>query len=86
MDSDAKSMLQRTEVLDALGKERKKLIVVTYPEAIVEKVIEKKHFEKNNLTIAVGEELELDLMDEILIDLDFEKVDYVYEPCFIQFR
>ena len=80
MDSDATSVLQRTEVLDALGKERKKLIVVTYPEAIVEKVIEKKNFEKNNLTISVGEELELDLMDEILIDLDFEKVDYVYEP------
>ncbi|MDA8556731.1 hypothetical protein N9K77_00835 [bacterium] len=49
-------------------------------EAIVEKVIEKKNFEKNNLTISVGEELELDLIDEILIDLDFEKVDYVYEP------
>ena len=80
MDSDATSVLQRTEVLDALGKERKKLIVVTYPEAIVEKVIEKKNFEKNNLTISVGEELELDLIDEILIDLDFEKVDYVYEP------
>ena len=80
MDSDATSVLQRTEVLDALGKERKKLIVVTYPEAIVEKVIEKKNFEKNNLTISVGEELQLDLMDEILIDLDFEKVDYVYEP------
>jgi transcription-repair coupling factor (superfamily II helicase) len=57
MDSDATSVLQRTEVLDALGKERKKLIVVTYPEAIVEKVIEKKNFEKNNLTISVGEEL-----------------------------
>ena len=80
MDSDSTSVLQRTEVLDALGKERKKLIVVTYPEAIVEKVIEKKNFEKNNLTISVGEELELDLIDEILIDLDFEKVDYVYEP------
>ena len=74
MDSDTTSVLQRTEVLDALGKERKKLIVVTYPEAIVEKVIEKKNFEKNNLTISVGEELELDLIDEILIDLDFEKV------------
>ena len=63
-----------------LAKREKKLIVVTYPEAIVEKVIEKKNFEKNNLTISVGEELELDLIDEILIDLDFEKVDYVYEP------
>ena len=80
MDSDATSVLQRTEVLDALGKERKKLIVVTYPEAIVEKVIEKKNFDKNNFTISVGEELELELMDELLIDLDFEKVDYVYEP------
>ena len=40
VDPDPTSVLQRTEVIDALGKQRKKLIVVTYPEAIVEKVID----------------------------------------------
>ena len=80
MDSDPTSILQRTEVIDSLSKQRKKLIIVTYPEAIIEKVIAKKSFEENNITISTGEDLELDLINEILIELDFEKVDHVYEP------
>jgi len=80
MDSDPTSILQRTEVIDSLSKQRKKLIIVTYPEAIIEKVIAKKSFEENNISISTGEDLELDLINEILIELDFEKVDHVYEP------
>ncbi len=80
VDPDATCVLQRTEVINALSKRRKKVIVVTYPEAIVEKVIDKKYFEENNITLNVGEELDLELINEILIDMSFDKVDYVYEP------
>ena len=80
MDSDPTSILQRTEAIDSLDKHRKTLLVITYPEAIIEKVVTKKNLQKNIISIAVGEELELDLINELLIELDFEKVDYVYEP------
>ena len=80
VDPDPTSVLQRTEVIDALGKQRKKLIVVTYPEAIVEKVIDKKRFKENNIVVNVGEDLEIDLLNELLIDMSFDKVDHVYEP------
>ena len=80
IDPDPSSVLQRTEVIDALSKQRKKLIVVTYPEAIIEKVIEKRKFDEGNISLSVGEDLELDLLNELLIEMDFEKVDHVYEP------
>ena len=80
VDPDATCVLQRTEVINALSKQRKKVIVVTYPEAIVEKVIDKKHFDENNIILSVGEELDLELINELLIEMSFEKVDYVYEP------
>ena len=80
MDSDPTSILQRTEVIDSLDKHRKTLMVITYPEAIIEKVITKSNLQKNIISIAVGEDLELDLINELLIELDFEKVDYVYQP------
>ena len=80
VDPDATCVLQRTEVINALSKQRKKVIVVTYPEAIVEKVIDKKYFDENNITLSVGEELDLELINELLIEMSFEKVDYVYEP------
>ena len=59
VDPDATCVLQRTEVINALSKQRKKVIVVTYPEAIVEKVIDIKNFDENNITLSVGEELDL---------------------------
>ena len=34
----------------------------------------------NKLFISVGQDLDLDLINKLLIDLDFEKVDFVYEP------
>mgnify|MGYP001157340484 FL=1 len=80
VDPDPTAVLQRTEVIEALSKTRKKVLVVTYPEAIVEKVIDKKKYNENNIVLNVGEDLELDLLNELLIDMSFEKVDYVYEP------
>ena len=56
MNSDPTSILQRTEAMDSLDKNRKTLIVITYPEAIIEKVIDKK-LKENSISIAVGEEL-----------------------------
>tara|TARA_B100000963_G_C22603285_1_gene661298 strand:- start:555 stop:1055 length:501 start_codon:yes stop_codon:yes gene_type:complete len=34
----------------------------------------------NELAISVGQDLDLDLIKKLLIGLDFEKVDFVYEP------
>ena len=34
----------------------------------------------NKLFISVGQDLDLNLINKLLIDLDFEKVDFVYEP------
>ena len=80
MDADPTNILQRTAAIDSLDKNRKAQIVITYPEAIVEKVIDKKKLKENIISMAVGENLELDFINELLIDLDFEKLDYVYEP------
>ena len=40
----------------------------------------KELIKPNKLSISVGQDLDLDLINKLLIDLDFEKVDFVYEP------
>lgn len=77
---DNANVIQRTEVLDTIQKKRKRILLVTYPEAIVEKVISKKEFNKSILELEVNTEYEIDFINELLIEHDFEKVDYVYEP------
>jgi transcription-repair coupling factor (superfamily II helicase) len=74
-------VLQRTETVGkltasgSLGE-----IVVTYPEALFEKVVAPQFLEEKKITIAVGENLDLDFMSELFIDCGFERTPFVYEP------
>jgi transcription-repair coupling factor (superfamily II helicase) len=78
---DNSKVLQRAEVLNELihSSEFGKLIV-TYPEAISERVIDRKSLEKNTLEISTGNKLSIDFINEFLVEYDFDRVDFVYEP------
>lgn len=69
----------RAEALSAISKD-KSLIIVTYPEALSEKVVTKVHLNKNSEDIQRGAQLSVDFLNEFLHDFDFERVDFVYEP------
>ncbi len=56
------------------------LIIVTYPEAISEKVVSKKTLVAHTLKVKVGDRLDLNFVTELLVSYDFEKTDFVYEP------
>ena len=77
---DNANIIQRTEVLSIIRKKRKNIMVVTHPEAIVENVVTRKSLEKNTLEIQQAEEYSLDFINELLIEYEFEKLDYVYAP------
>ncbi len=78
---DPGNVLQRAEVLNELihSTEFGKLIV-TYPEALAERVINRDSLEKNTLEISQGNKLNIDFINEFLIEYDFERVDFVYAP------
>jgi len=78
---DSSNVLQRAEVLNELNHSSEYgKIIVTYPEALAEKVIDRSALEKNTLEIAVGNKLSIDFINEFLIEYDFERVDFVFEP------
>jgi transcription-repair coupling factor (superfamily II helicase) len=76
---DGALVLQRAEVLTRINKSDN-LIVVSYPEAIQEKVITKKSLERNTLEIKLNERLSTEFIQEFLIENKFERTDFVYEP------
>lgn len=78
---DGTHVLQRAETLSSLHHtvELPK-IVVTYPEAIAEKVINRDDLEKNTLEITQNTRLSIDFINEFFYEYDFERVDFVYEP------
>ena len=74
------NVLLRAEVLNRINSRKKPAIIVTYPDALFEKVITKKELEKNTLKIAIGNELSIDFVNEVLFEYKFKRVDFVTEP------
>lgn len=75
------NVLLRAEVLNELiHSPGSGQLIVTYPEALAEKVIDRQALEKNTLEIASGNKLNIDFINEFLIEYDFERVDFVYGP------
>ncbi len=77
---DNANVLMRAEVLSKLNNNKGDgMLIVSYPEALSEKVINRRSLLKNTFSISVGEKLDTNFMAEILTNYDFEKTDFVYE-------
>ena len=79
--TDEALTVQRTEVLTALlGAKTHQQIIVTTPEALAESVPNPQVLEKNKISLSVGEEIPISMLTEMLLNLEFKRVDFVYEP------
>ena len=79
-ETDNANVLMRAEVLNRMSSQKKPALIVTYPEALFEKVLSRKELEKSTFKVAVGEILNLDFFNEVLFDYQFQRVDFVTEP------
>ena len=79
-NQDSTNILQRTEVLKRLGSSTRKSIIVTYPEALAEKVVRKSYLSRNTIKLKRTEPSSIDDIADKLIENDFDQVDFVYEP------
>lgn len=83
---DEAAMIQRTETLSALAvtqsaKEgNSPSIIITYPEAIAEKVPAKEELSAVSVRYAAGQEIQQSAVSNELADLGFEQVDFVFQP------
>jgi len=79
-ETDNANVLLRSEVLNRINSRKKPACIVSYPEALFEKVVTKKELEKNTLKISTSEQLSLDFVNEVLFEYQFNRVDFVTEP------
>lgn len=79
-DTDNANVLLRAEVLNRINSRKKPAIIVTYTEAVFEKVVTKKVLDKNTFKITVNDNISLDFLNEVLFEYDFKRVDFVTEP------
>ncbi len=80
-ETENANVLMRAEILNRINnKTASGEIIVTYPEALSEKVINKKSLTSNTFTAKIGENLDVEFIAELLQTYDFEPTDFVYEP------
>lgn len=77
---DSSDALSRTEVMNRISSRRKKSIIITFPEALCEKVVNKKYIADNTYYLDTGDNIQIDHIVDYLIDNQFERVDFVVEP------
>ncbi|MFY8096988.1 MAG: transcription-repair coupling factor [Flavobacterium sp.] len=77
---DNANILLRAEVLNRINSRKKPAIIVSYTEAIFEKVVTRKELEKNTLKVALNDKISIDFINETLFEYHFKRVDFVAEP------
>ncbi len=78
-ETDNANVVARAEVLEKINN-GSNAWVVTYPQALFEKVPTQKKLTENTLRVEKGKSYSLDFMNELLMEYGFERVDFVYEP------
>lgn len=73
-------VMLRTEALTKLAAGGNKKILVTYPEAIFEKVVLPKTLSSNIITIKTNDSINPESLMELFVMYGFERTDFVYEP------
>lgn len=74
-------VLQRSETVNKLTSARGNgHVLITYPEAIFERVVKPAVLKQDRIQVAIGESLDVDTSIEILVGYGFLRADFVYEP------
>ena len=67
-------------MLSRLQKQEEGLCIVTYPDALAEKVVSRTELDSKTLKLSTGERVDEVFVTDVLAGYGFQRVDYVYEP------
>lgn len=77
---DSANEILRTEALNLLQEPDRPFMLVSYPEALAERVVSQAVLQQNTLRIHQGDRLDHQFVCDVLHSYGFQLVDYVYEP------
>jgi transcription-repair coupling factor (superfamily II helicase) len=79
-DVDSTYLKMRAEVIDKLINNQKGMLVVTYPDALCEKIVSKKYVQENSFSVSKNELLPVEIFLEFLYEYQYKQEDFVFEP------
>ena len=74
------NQVRRTETLQRISETAGRKVIVTFPEALVERIVSREYLEKNAFTVNTKDKLSHSFLADFLESCHFRLVDFVYEP------
>ncbi len=78
--TDEANIITRTQTLKRLNEQRAASFIISYAEAMLERVLTRAELGRHTLEIKTGEKLDREFIEEMLETYHFQLVDFVYEP------
>lgn len=78
--TDEANIITRTQTLKRLNEQRVASFIISYAEAMLERVLTRAELGRHTLEIKTGEKLDREFIEEVLDTYHFQQVDFVYEP------
>ena len=79
-ETDNANIKFRSEIINKFVGQPDKYIIVTYPEAIAEKLISRKYLKTNSFVLHKGDTASTDALLDYLYKFNYKQVDFVCEP------
>ncbi len=79
-ETDNANVLLRAEVLNRINSRKKPALLVTYHDALFEKVLSKKELNRHTFKINSGDNLSIEFINNLLFEYHFKRVDFVTDP------
>ncbi|MFC2129650.1 hypothetical protein ACFLQX_02595 [Bacteroidota bacterium] len=78
--TDEANIITRTQTLKRLNEQRVASFIISYAEAMLERVLTRAELSRHTMEIKTGEKLDREFIEEMLETYHFQQVDFVYEP------
>lgn len=70
----------RSEIINKLTQDEGHYVIVSYPEALSEKILSKKYIQSNSFTVTKGEILPVETFLDFLFEYGYKQEEFVFEP------
>ncbi len=78
--TDEANIITRTQTLRRLNEQRVASFIISYAEAMLERVLTRAELGRHTLEVKTGEKIDREFLEEVLETYNFQAVDFVYEP------
>lgn len=79
-ETDNANIKLRSEILNKLVTRDEKYVIVSYPDALSERLASTRYLRTNSFNIKLGEILPIDIFLEFLYNYQYQQEDFVFEP------